>query len=218
VNPSLIRFSKVLVSFLFTMHLISCVFWYLLEFTTDLEELTANNGGGGAEVDLKSWGTLRIENMDTFWEKYLFAFSWSLGTSIGNDYQPDENLQRLYSALICLLGLLIYSIFVGGLSSVMMELNYTASMRKRQIDDINFYMNFHKIPKDLQKSVRRHFEFQWSQGIGLTDDNLFQSLSHKMQSKMLMSVRAPFVKVSNCVFDFTSASYCYACHVVSYFE
>jgi hypothetical protein len=56
---------------------------------------------------------------------------------------------------IPLTGVFIYAFVVGSASSLMANLDHKASLRKRHTDDVNYYMNFHNVPNDLQKKVIR---------------------------------------------------------------
>jgi hypothetical protein len=56
-------------------------------------------------------------------------------------------------------------------------------------------MMFHKVPADLQNKLRAYYEYQWSQGIGVQEEDvLFQKLSQKWQTRLQMAVKAKFIQ------------------------
>jgi hypothetical protein len=207
--PSFIRMMKFLVIFLFNLHLITCFFWMMFgkgettyivgdgegEFTEgDSSEMTFK---GGLEDGTGNWGDIPHSSIEAdLSTRYFYGLYWSLVVSLGNDFGPEDMSQRLYSTLILIAGIFLYAIIVGSASSLMTNLDHNAAMKKRQMDDINYYMMFHKVPGDLQNKVRAYYEYQWSQGIGVQEEKiLFRQLSQKWQTRLQMAVKAKFIQM-----------------------
>jgi hypothetical protein len=195
--PGFIRLTKFLIIFLFSLHLITCFFWMVPGESED----APSEGGSRKNIPVLKTG-------ETVFQRYVLGFYWALVSSLGNDFALDSIAQRLYSTLVLFSGIFLYAIIVGSASSLMSNLDHNAALKKRQMDDINYYMMFHKIPQELQNKVRAYYDYQWSQGIGAQDEAvLFYSLSNKWQTRLQMAVKSKFVQnvpmfkevESNCV-------------------
>jgi len=187
--PSFIRMMKFLVIFLFNLHLITCFFWMIFsEGEIDEAKLKSDRNGG--------WGNIPLSEVASkLSRRYVYGLYWSLVVSLGNDFAPEDMGQRLYSTAILIIGIFLYAIIVGSASSLMTNLDHNAAMKKRQMDDINYYMMFHKVPTHLQNKVRAYYEYQWSQGIGVQEEHiLFHKLSKKWQTRLQVAVKAKFIE------------------------
>jgi CRP-like cAMP-binding protein len=181
--PSFIRIVKLLVIFFFVLHLITCFFWIILSDTPP-SEMTG------------SWGNIGEEAMASpLANRYLLGLYWALAVSLGNDFSPDDNTQRLYSILIITVGVFLYAVIVGSASALMSNLDHNKAMQKRQMDDVNYYMMFHKVTPELQNKIREYYEYQFSQGIGgQSEAALFHNLSAKWTTKLQVAVKAKFIQ------------------------
>ena len=87
-----------------------------------------------------TWGDVGKEDLKgSVVSKYVFGFYWALVVSLGNDFDPESEGQRLYSTAILIAGIFIYAIIVGSASSLMTSLDHVGHLRKRHMDDINYY-------------------------------------------------------------------------------
>jgi len=187
--PSFVRMMKFLVIFLFSLHLITCFFW--LVFSREMPDSDPN------DVSLTGrWGDIDRSELDgSLSRRYTLGLYWSLVVSLGNDFSPEDMTQRVFSICILVAGIFLYAIIVGSASSLMTNLDHNAAMKKRQMDDVNYYMMFHRVPVLLQEKVRNYYEYQWSQGMGGQEErHLFHSLSLKWRTRLQMAVKAKFVQ------------------------
>lgn len=188
--PSFVRMMKFLVIFMFSLHIITCFFW--LVFSREVPESDSLTG----EEPAGRWGDIdRSEINGSLSRRYTLGLYWSLVVSLGNDFSPEDMTQRIFSICILVAGIFLYAIIVGSASSLMTNLDHNAAMKKRQMDDVNYYMMFHRVPVGLQEKVRNYYEYQWSQGMGGQEErHLFHSLSEKWRTRLQMAVKAKFVQ------------------------
>jgi voltage-gated potassium channel len=106
-----------------------------------------------------SWGSWN-EATSSLGNRYLLGLYWALTVSMGNDFAPEDMTQRFYSILILTIGVFLYAIIVGSASALMTNLDHNAAMQKRQMDDINYYLFFHKVDHKLQNKIREYYEYQ----------------------------------------------------------
>ena len=129
---SFVLFGRLQVMFLFSLHVITCFFWLVMENSTLGDESSPLLG---------TWGDVSKEDLEgSLGSKYVLGFYWALIVSLGNDFDPESMGQRAYSTAILVAGIFIYAIIVGSASSLMTSLDHVGHLRKRQMDDINYYM------------------------------------------------------------------------------
>lgn len=100
----------------------------------------------------------------TIWTKYLQSVFWAVEvtTGIGDDIMPKEDVEVVFTILMTIVGLLVYSIIIGSASSALANMDSTASMRRQTLDKINEYLRYRRVPGFFQKIILDFYEHMWT--------------------------------------------------------
>lgn len=90
--------------------------------------------------------------------------------------QPQDWLQVLYALGTVFVGLGFFATIVGTVSSLINSIDQTASRFKQKMDDINSYMKFRKISKELQNDVKLFYTTLQRSKMGLDQAHVEQVL------------------------------------------
>jgi potassium voltage-gated channel Eag-related subfamily H protein 7 len=134
-NPGVLRLIKLMCVFMFVLHLIACGYWFL-----------AREEGLGTD----KWVPPAALQQRGLLEQYAFAFHWAILVTIGNDAKPVTYNENVYSGFIMLAGIAVFASIIGGASSLLSNLDLGAQAQKQQMDSINQYLRFRRVPSDLR--------------------------------------------------------------------
>ena len=96
--------------------------------------------------------------------QYTNAFFWAVmvTTGIGRDIMPVTILEHVYSSAMIFLGVFMYAIIIGSLSSSISNLDVEKAERKKQLDSIKQFLRQRKVPISLQRRIVQYYEYLWS--------------------------------------------------------
>lgn len=96
--------------------------------------------------------------------QYTNAFFWAVmvTTGIGRDIMPVTVLEHLFSSAMIFLGVFMYAIIIGSLSSSISNLDVEKAERKKQLDSIKQFLRQRKVPLSLQRRIVQYYEYLWS--------------------------------------------------------
>ncbi|MBF0445134.1 MAG: cyclic nucleotide-binding domain-containing protein, partial [Magnetococcales bacterium] len=112
---------------------------------------------------------------------YIYGLYWAITTltTVGyGDITPDSNIGRLYTILIMLVGVGMYGLVIGNISSVMSQSKATETSQREKVVNLAKFLQQYQIPKDLQRDIfsfYQHYLFEKEvQLSGVVDDLPFE--------------------------------------------
>jgi potassium voltage-gated channel Eag-related subfamily H protein 7 len=181
-NPGVLRLFKLFCVFMFVLHLVACGYWFL-----------AREEGLGSDdwvppADLMNKG---------FTEQYAFAFHWAILVTIGNDAKPVTYNEHVYSGCIMLAGIAVFASIIGGASSLLSNLDLSAQAQKQQMDSINQYLRFRRVPSELRLKIRNYYKYLWLTGQALHHKKLFDSLPQTLSLQLNLALKRKLIETSS---------------------
>eukprot|EP00638_Chattonella_subsalsa_P009498 CAMPEP_0117744714 /NCGR_PEP_ID=MMETSP0947-20121206/6927_1 /TAXON_ID=44440 /ORGANISM="Chattonella subsalsa, Strain CCMP2191" /LENGTH=594 /DNA_ID=CAMNT_0005561723 /DNA_START=341 /DNA_END=2125 /DNA_ORIENTATION=+ len=172
-NPAVFRMIKFICIFLFLIHLIACVYRFFIFEAHDA--ITSNIG-----------------NM-TVMEEYSLAFHFSLAAASGNNMAPSSTSQEVWMSIFLLIGFVINATIIGSATNLLANLDSTAVAKKAQIDGINEYLRFRKVPQQLQQRIQTYYEYLWDSGKSSYNQGLLIDLPEKLRVLLNLTLKKSLI-------------------------
>lgn len=147
-----------------------------------------------AAIHLMALGWIVIGASESFRSplaQYLRAFYWVTTTvaTIGyGDYGPDHgsNLQVLYTIVVEVLGVGMFSYIIANVSSLISNLDIARSSYQRRLDEVNAYLRAQRIPMELQERVRDYYSYLWEKQRGISASTVLDDIPRGLSQEILM--------------------------------
>jgi hypothetical protein len=124
-------------------------------------------------------------------DQYLRSLYWVTTTiaTIGyGDYYPnhDKNLQIVYTIVVQLFGVGMYTYAIANVSSLVSNLDVARAAYQRRLEEINAFLRSQKIPAPLQEKVRDYYSYLWSEKRSVTTGSVVEELPRSLALDILL--------------------------------
>jgi voltage-gated potassium channel len=138
------------------------------------------------------WVALGAGNIGPEWhaEKnllYLRSFYWAVTTiaTIGyGDVTPITPPQTMFAILIEIMGAGFYGYVIAIFAGLISNLDAARKKFTEQIDEINTFMRFRKIPPNLQNQIRGYYDYLWESRRGHNEAHVLADLPPSLKLKV----------------------------------
>ncbi|RLN88689.1 hypothetical protein BBJ28_00008504 [Nothophytophthora sp. Chile5] len=179
MNPSVLRMLKLTVIFLVSQHLIACTYYYI----------SLNQG---AET---TWGpTNEIRQSKSLGNQYVDAFYFAIMVTTANDVNPNTPIEKLFTSVMLFVGIVINASIIGSAANLLSNLDKEEIARKNQMDSINDYLRFKKVPLNLQNKIRRYYDYALTTRLQDPTESLFADLPDRLKLLLKLNLHAEFVR------------------------
>jgi len=126
-----------------------------------------------------------------YFDQYMRALYWATTTiaTIGyGDYTPDHNnnVQILYTIIIELFGVGMFSYVIANVSSLVANLDVAKSAYRRHLDEVNAFLHAQRIPSHLQERVRDYYSYLWEHQRGVSTMQVLQEFPRSLSQEILL--------------------------------
>lgn len=124
------------------------------------------------------WGSLL--------RKYVYSFYWSTLTltTIGELPQPQTNVEFMFVTFDYLVGILMFATLVGNVGSIIANMHKNRTKFQSKMDHIKHYMKQTKVPNHLQERVIKWFDYLWTHGHPVDDQQALNALPDKLKAEI----------------------------------
>jgi len=124
-------------------------------------------------------------------DQYLRSLYWVTTTiaTIGyGDYYPDhdKNLQIVYTIIVQLFGVGMYTYAIANVSSLVSNLDVGRAAFQRRMEEINAFLRSQRIPPKLQERVRDYYSYLWAQKRSATTGSVVEELPKSLALEILL--------------------------------
>jgi voltage-gated potassium channel len=138
------------------------------------------------------WIALGAGNIGPEWTSqkellYLRSFYWAVTTiaTIGyGDVTPVTPMQTIFTISIEVIGAGLYGYVIAIFASLIANLDSARKKFSEQMDEINTFMRFRKIPLDLQKQIRGYYDYLWESRRGYSEGHVLADLPDSLKLKV----------------------------------
>ncbi len=127
---------------------------------------------------------------------YIRSFYWALTTltTIGyGDIVPHDNIGRIFTCFIMIIGVGMYGIVIGNISRMLASADRYKEQSREKINDLLMFMKHYKIPDRLQKAAINHYSHLYSKRLSENDEKIIADLPHAIQHEMQIYMKIKLI-------------------------
>ena len=196
VNPAVVRLMKLVVAFMLVLHITACAYWFMVHNQC---------AGAFTLVDGKPTNTMQnfcpekedigqVQRLEDFLDRYNEAFYWAIQVMIGNtSIRQDNTATFVFTNVMLLVGIAVFSSIIGGASALLSNLDSLAAAKKAQVDSINHYLAFRKVPTELRRKISSYVKYLWHSGLSSYHKELFEDLPDALMLQLNISLKQSLI-------------------------
>jgi len=173
-NPGALRVVKFLVSILFLMHWLACIWFY-----------SAFSSGFPAD----SWAA-RASIIDSSpVAQYVRSVYWTITTmtTVGyGDITPARSIEYVLSAIIMLMGASLYAFIIGSIASLLSSIQAAKNSHWERIDSVTEFLRQRQVPAEIDAKVRNYYEYVWEHDRGMNRNDMLNDLPGPLRLEILL--------------------------------
>jgi hypothetical protein len=186
LEPSHLRFVKIIFVCFFAVHVSSCCYWYFVRTTCIVcDDLSAQHYAAtcyppdnplniGPHFTTEAfcppvWRVERLFEQNTTWggmqqhsaklsDEYRFAIHWSLMAMLGDNTTPSSDEQLTFASVLAVVGLGVMSTVIGALSAVITNMDALESAKLTHVDSIKSYLRYHSVGPQLSGKIKGFYQ------------------------------------------------------------
>ncbi len=184
--PNVCRVFFLMQNLLVIIHWNACLYYLLSQWI----------GVGSDQWVYPAWNETHNVEWGTLSRKYIYSFYWSTLTltTIGELPQPETNLEYLFVTADYLVGMLMFATLVGNVGSIIANIQKSRTKFQSKMDQIKRYMKSTKVPYHLQERVIKWFDYLWTHGHPVEDQQALNALPDKLKAEIGIHVHFETLK------------------------
>ncbi len=127
---------------------------------------------------------------------YIRSFYWALTTltTIGyGDITPNNNIGRIFTCFIMIIGVGMYGIVIGNISRMLASADRHKEQTREKINDLILFMKHYKVPENLQTAAINHYGHLYSKRLSDDDEKIIADLPHALQAEMQIYMKIKLI-------------------------
>lgn len=212
-NP--LKLLKLLLIIMLLGHLNSCVFFTIANFNQHAHsgDALGQNNWANAEglLDVSPSCPGESVSLKLVSQQYTAALYWAMATISTVGYGDitadlDSTQEILYSTLILLVGMSVYTLVIASLEDIVSQLDVTSSLYKTKTDKITTYAQAQCLPESLKSKITSYYEQLWQRHLGTKGERLLKYIPEYLKSDLISNMTRPYIDVTffvkDCCSDF----------------
>lgn len=123
-------------------------------------------------------------NLYTYYNKALYWAITTLTTIGYGDITPTDNISRIYTMIIMILGVGVYGIVIGNVTRMISMADRYKEKSKEKINDLNIFMKHYNIPHKLQNAVFGFYNHLLTKRLSDNDAQIISELPQPLQIEL----------------------------------
>ena len=105
-----------------------------------------------------------LSSSSSSFSRYAQAFFWAVmvTTGVGKDINPQSETETNFTIFVIGIGIIAYALLIGSLSTSLQSMAHKSKAHNAQLERINQFMQFNKVPRYMQIAIKQYYEFKWS--------------------------------------------------------
>ncbi|KAG2515847.1 hypothetical protein JM16_007698 [Phytophthora kernoviae] len=165
------------VIYLIEMHLIACTYYYI-----------------SLNQSVHTTWAPEIRTSDSLGQQYMDAFYFAIMVTTANDVNPTTPIEKLFTSVMLFVGIVINASIIGSAANLLANLDKEEIARKNQMDSINDYLRFKKVPLVLQNKIRRYYDYALTTRLQDPTESIFADLPDRLKLLLKLNLHSEFVR------------------------
>lgn len=184
--PNTCRFLILMHNLLVIIHWNACCYYILSQWI----------GMGSDPWVYPTWNLTHNTEWGTLPKQYIYSFYWSTITltTIGELAQPHTIFEYTFMTVEYFIGIFMFATLVGNVGSIIDNVNKNRLEFQSKMDSTKTYMRATKIPDHIQERVIKWFDYLWSHGDPMSEQNVLDGLPDKLKAEIGMHVHFKTLK------------------------
>ena len=184
--PNSCRVMFLLHNLLVIIHWNACIYFLLSQWI----------GVGSDNWVYPAWNETHIVEWGYFTRQYIYSFYWSTLTltTIGELPEPCTNLEYIFMTIDYLIGILMFATLVGNIGGIITNMQKSKTKFQSKMDQIKNYMKHTSVPDHLQERVIKWFDYLWTHGHPVDDQQALNALPDKLKAEIAIHVHFETLK------------------------
>ena len=209
-NP--LKVAKLLLIILLLAHLNSCVFFAIANFNQHANSGNINEQHNWANseglIDHSPTCPGIPVPLEIVSQQYTAGLYWAMATisTVGyGDITGDLGSMQeiLYSILILLVGMMVYTLVIASLEDIVAQLDVTSSLYKMKTDKANTYAQLQCLPEYLKVKIGAYYEQLWRSHLGVKGEILMGYIPSYLKSDLITEMTTSYLQKTFFVKDCT---------------
>ncbi|KAI8832789.1 hypothetical protein BJ741DRAFT_613733 [Chytriomyces cf. hyalinus JEL632] len=135
----------------------------------------------------------------TLFETYVWTYYKAVGNMFPTSFNPWTATEQLASLLYIILAAVVYAIFLGAISSAVMEMNPSGRLFDQKVGELRDYIRSKDLSKETEARLLTYYETRY-RGKYFEEDALLSELNDSLKAEILLQntrkliVNVPFLK------------------------
>ena len=117
----------------------------------------------------------------------------------------DSTQEILYSTLILIVGMMVYTLVIASLEDIVSQLDVTSSLHKMKTDKVKMYAQSQCLPESLKAKLGAYYEQLWRSHLGIKGEKLMSYIPVYLKSDLITEMTTPFIQktffIKDCAAD-----------------
>ncbi|RLN47065.1 hypothetical protein BBJ29_008210 [Phytophthora kernoviae] len=159
------------------LHLIACTYYYI-----------------SLNQSVHTTWAPEIRTSDSLGQQYMDAFYFAIMVTTANDVNPTTPIEKLFTSVMLFVGIVINASIIGSAANLLANLDKEEIARKNQMDSINDYLRFKKVPLVLQNKIRRYYDYALTTRLQDPTESIFADLPDRLKLLLKLNLHSEFVR------------------------
>jgi hypothetical protein len=135
-----------------------------------------------------------LEDTYTFYNKSLYWTITTLTTIGYGDITPTNNIGRIFTMIIMILGVGTYGVVIGNVSRLIIAADRFKEAKKEKVSELSMFMKHYNIPVSLQRQVFSFYHHLLNERMSDKDNTIINELPQALQSELNIYMKIKLIK------------------------
>lgn len=205
-GANLFRMLWLCLLFVFSAHLVACAWWAIGRLGADLE--------WGTDGHSTSWiiraglnSTAATTDRRLFGQQYVTALYWALTALLKTpSVGPDTPLEKIFATAVTILGVLVFTIFVGNTIEVLQTVSHFDEARRRQMESMSDFMRRAKLGRSMRRKIQAWSAAEYRTTLGMDSAALLHQFPRSLRGQIVVFMHRE--TIATCAFFQKLSSEC----------
>ncbi|KAL4497341.1 hypothetical protein ABPG72_011276 [Tetrahymena utriculariae] len=177
----ILGFLKLSSIILFIAHWVACMWFYI-----------------GSQFPVNGWIAQQNLQNEVWQYQYVTSIYWAITTMVTvgyGDIVPKNLEERLFVIFVMLMACGIFAYTMNTMGSVLSQIESFSSEYKKEIQQVNIYLDNKKIKLELKIRIRKYLEYIYEskQKNQIDETNLFSKLSSSLRNELIHQINEKII-------------------------